>query len=76
MSRVVGKSDETAGELPVAFVQLKAGHPATAEELIAFVNDKVGAYKKLREVVLAPLVPVSAAGKVLKRELRDQLTGA
>jgi long-chain acyl-CoA synthetase len=36
----------------------------------------VGAYKKLREVVFTPLVPVSAAGKVLKRELRDQLTGA
>jgi long-chain acyl-CoA synthetase len=76
MCGVVGKPDETAGELPVAFIQLKAGHPATADELMAFVNDKVGAYKKLREVVFTPLVPVSAAGKVLKRELRDQLTGA
>ena len=76
MCGVVGKPDETAGELPVAFVQLKSNRQATAEELMAFVNNKVGAYKKLREVVFTPLIPVSPAGKVLKRELREHLTGA
>lgn len=76
MCGVVGKPDESAGELPVAFVQLKAGRTVTAEDLMAFVNERVGAYKKLREVVFTPMVPVSPAGKVLKRELRNRLTGA
>ncbi len=70
---VVGKRDDKVGELPVAFVQLKAGQEVTAEALIAFVNERVAAYKKLREVFFGP-VPVSAAGKTLKRELRDKLT--
>lgn len=74
MCGVVGKQDEKAGELPVAFVQLKSGTQATADELIEYVNAKVAAYKKLREVFFTDMVPVSPAGKVLKRELRDQLT--
>jgi long-chain acyl-CoA synthetase len=74
MCGVVGKPDETTGELPVAFVQLKAGQQATAEELIEYVNSKVAAYKKLRQVNFTDLIPVSPAGKVLKRELRDQLS--
>jgi len=75
MCGVVGKPDETAGELPVAFVQLKAGAQATADELMDYVNSRVAAYKKLRAVHFTGVIPVSPAGKVLKRELRDQLTG-
>jgi long-chain acyl-CoA synthetase len=75
MCAVVGKPDENAGELPVAFIQLKAGMQATPEELIEFTNKQVAAYKKLREVKLIQLIPVSAAGKVLRRELRDQIAG-
>ena len=75
MCGVVGKPDETAGELPVAFVQLKAGAQATADELMDYVNERVAAYKKLRAIQFIGLIPVSPAGKVLKRELWDQLTG-
>ena len=46
---------------------------ATAEDLQAFVNEKVADYKKLRGVVFTDEIPVSAAGKILKRELREQL---
>lgn len=74
MCAVVGKPDEKVGELPVAFVQLKAGQQASSEELIEYVNAKVAAYKKLREVHFTDLIPVSPAGKVLKRELRDQIS--
>jgi long-chain acyl-CoA synthetase len=38
------------------------------------VNEKVAAYKKLRQIIFTDMVPVSAAGKVLKRELREQLS--
>lgn len=73
MCAVIGKPDDRAGEIPVAFVKLLAGQQATAEELIEFVNLQVAAYKKLREVIFKDMIPVSAAGKVLKRELRDQI---
>lgn len=72
---VVGRPDEAAGELPVAFVTLVPGATVTGDELAAHVNAQVVPYKKLREVHLVDAIPVSAAGKVLRRELRAQLGG-
>ena len=71
---VVGRPDIEAGELPVAFVVLVAGSEVTAAELQEHVNALVVPYKKLREVHLVDAIPVSAAGKVLRRELRAGLT--
>ena len=71
---VVGRPDDEAGELPVAFVALVPGAQVTAEELREHVNAQVVHYKKLREVHVVDAIPVSAAGKVLRRELRDGLT--
>jgi long-chain acyl-CoA synthetase len=68
---VVGRPDPKAGELATAFV-VRSGE-VTEDELMAYVNDKVVPYKKLRGVVFVDEIPVSAAGKVLKRELRDRL---
>ncbi len=69
---VVGRPDARAGEAPVAFVQLKAGKSVTGEELMEFTNAQVAAYKKVREVIFVEEIPISGAGKVLKRELRDK----
>ncbi|SFL72701.1 class I adenylate-forming enzyme family protein [Geodermatophilus ruber] len=69
---VVGRPDEEAGELPVAYVVRRdddAGAALTAEFVMAAVNDRVTPYKRLRDVVFIEAIPVSAAGKVLKREL-------
>jgi long-chain acyl-CoA synthetase len=69
---VVGRPDEDAGELPVAYVVRKAddaGAALTAEAVMAAVNGLVTPYKRLRDVVFIDAIPVSAAGKVLKREL-------
>jgi long-chain acyl-CoA synthetase len=41
---------------------------------MAAVNEQVLPYKRLREIRLVDEIPVSAAGKVLKRELRARLT--
>ncbi len=71
---VLGKPDESVGEIPVAFIQLKVNSTLTADELIDFVNTRVSAYKKLRELHFVSAIPISAAGKILKRELRGQLT--
>jgi long-chain acyl-CoA synthetase len=69
---VVGRPDEAAGELPVAYVVRRdddAGAALTAESVMAAVNGRVTPYKRLRDVVFIDAIPVSAAGKVLKREL-------
>ncbi len=70
---VVGKPDPSVGELPVAFVV--PAHPdlATAD-LMAAINDQLVPYKHLREIHLVDQIPISAAGKILKRELRTRLT--
>lgn len=69
---VVGKVDVKAGENPVAYVVLKDVAVATSEEIKTFVNGKVASYKAVREVVFLTELPYSAAGKVLKRTLRER----
>ncbi len=70
---VIGKADPEAGEIPVAFVVLKGGAAATAGELLDYCAQKVAPYKKIRKVILKKELPVSGAGKVLKKELRKEL---
>jgi long-chain acyl-CoA synthetase len=67
---VVGRPDPAAGELPVAFVVAPG---VDAEQLREKVNADLLPYQRLREVHLVDSIPVSAAGKVLKRELRKHL---
>ncbi|MFC5952864.1 class I adenylate-forming enzyme family protein [Pseudonocardia lutea] len=70
---VVGRPDVNVGELPVAFVVAPGRTEAEAVELMEAVNAQVLPYKRLREIRLVDEIPVSAAGKVLKRELRERL---
>lgn len=70
---VVGKRAEKGGEIPVAFIQLRPDDSATADEIMEYVNDKVAPYKHIREVLFIDEMPVSGAGKVLKRILRERL---
>jgi len=69
---VVGKRDVAVGELPVAFVVL-ADEGADPQEIRDWVNGRVTPYKKLRDIRVLGEIPVSAAGKVLRRELRASL---
>lgn len=70
---VIGKPDLAVGEAPVAFVQLMPEVQADKNQLMEFINEQVAAYKKIREIRFLDAIPVSAAGKVLKRELRYML---
>ncbi|WP_028660538.1 class I adenylate-forming enzyme family protein [Nocardioides insulae] len=75
---VIGAPVPEVGEIPVAFVVLEKGYDATpelAEELMGFVAERVAAYAKVREVVFVDALPVSAAGKILKTELRQNYSG-
>lgn len=69
---VVGKPDPVAGEVPKAFIVLKEGTVVSAEEIMVFVNGKVAPYKAIREVVFRKELPISSAGKVLRRLLVEK----
>ncbi|MEM7507520.1 MAG: acyl-CoA synthetase [Pseudomonadota bacterium] len=68
---VVARPDEKWGETPCAFIELKPGTEATAEEIIAFTRDRLAHYKCPRHVVFGDL-PKTSTGKVQKFELRGQ----
>ena len=69
---VIGIIKPDLGELPKAIVVKRAGFDVTAQELMDFVNEQVVFYKKIRELEFLDEIPVSAAGKVLKKNLRDR----
>jgi len=69
---VVGKPAVGVGEVPKAFVVLKDGMSATESELMDFVKEKIAPYKMLRQVEFRKELPISPAGKVLKRLLRQE----
>jgi 4-coumarate--CoA ligase len=75
---VIGLPDDEAGEIPVAYVVLKAGASASAAELAEHVAGQVAHYKQIRRVEFIDAVPKSASGKILRRILKDQAikTGA
>ncbi len=66
---VVAKPDEKWGETPCAFVELKSGAEAGAEELIGFCRDNLARFKCPRHVVFGPL-PKTSTGKIQKFQLR------
>jgi acyl-CoA synthetase (AMP-forming)/AMP-acid ligase II len=68
---VVGVPSREWGETPVAFVALKPGQSASADELRQWANAKLGKTQRLSDVRLVEHLPRSHIGKVLKRELRD-----
>jgi fatty-acyl-CoA synthase len=67
---VVAKQDEKWGETPCAFIELKPGKTATAEELMAYCRQHVASYKAPRHVVFEEL-PKTSTGKVQKYILRE-----
>ena len=66
---VVAKPDDKWGEVPCAFVELKAGAVATEAELIAFCRERLAGFKTPKRVVFHEL-PKTSTGKIQKFELR------
>jgi long-chain acyl-CoA synthetase len=71
---VVGIPDTYRGETVAAFVTLRDGTEATPDELIAFIRERLSAYKCPRRVDIVTDLPKSTNGKILKRELRATTT--
>ena len=69
---VIGVPDTEWGESVKAVVQLRPESSATEGELIAFCAERLAGFKKPRSVDIVDELPRDAAGKLLKRRLRDR----
>ena len=67
---VVAKPDEKWGETPCAFVELKPGRSATADELLDHARKNLARYKCPRHIVFAE-IPKTSTGKIQKFKLRE-----
>jgi fatty-acyl-CoA synthase len=72
LAAVVARPDETWGETPCAFVELRPGMTVTTEELIAFARENLPRFAVPRTVIFGPL-PTTATGKIQKFELRERV---
>ena len=71
LAAAVGKPDAYAGELPVAYVQLKAGSSASEAELLEFAAGRIAERPALpKEVNIIEALPVTGVGKIFKPALR------
>jgi acyl-CoA synthetase (AMP-forming)/AMP-acid ligase II len=72
---VIRKADEEAGEVPKAFVVLKAddaSRTTTAADIMSFVAERVAPHKRVRHLEFIDQIPKSASGKILRRMLVQQ----
>ena len=67
---VIGMKDPVYGEEVKAFVALKPGQQATADEIKEFCSRKLKRFFVPKEVMILPALPKSLVGKILKKELR------
>jgi long-chain acyl-CoA synthetase len=71
---VVGQLDDYRGETVVAFVVLKDGEMASEQEIIAHCQEHLAKYKVPSKVIFKSSLPMTAVGKVLRRELVKSLS--
>lgn len=70
---VVGRPDKYSGEVPLMFVVLKDGMDVDADELLAFMAERIHERAGIpKEVIKIKEIPMSGPGKILKRVLRNE----
>jgi len=75
IAAAIGRPDAHAGELPVAYVQLKAGAHATEDDLAEFMRGEIGERAALpRQIRIVEAMPLTAVGKIFKPELKRRET--
>lgn len=70
---VLGRADDEAGEVPVAFVVRRAGTTDTEAEILAALDGRLVGYKVPRSITFTDAIPKTASGKILRREIRKLL---
>lgn len=68
---VVGREDARWGEVPVAVIANKANHDLKRDEVLDWLNGKLGKYKHPRDVLFVDALPRNEMRKVMKNVLRD-----
>jgi fatty-acyl-CoA synthase len=71
---VVAKPDETWGETPCAFIELKPGKEVTADDILEWCRARLARYKCPRHIVFAE-IPKTSTGKIQKFKLREMAKG-
>jgi O-succinylbenzoate-CoA ligase len=71
---VVGRPDAKWGEVPVAYVALKPGTEVSADDLVEHCRTQLAKFKVPKAVTFIDALPRNPSGKVLKRELRAELS--
>ncbi len=74
MCAVIGLPDSKWGEVGKACVVLKPNVEITQADLLIFMQERLAKFKVPKSVVFLSGLPISAAGKILKRELRQMFT--
>ena len=69
---VIGKEDPRRGEMPIAFVAPDEGVELDEKVILAFLKEKLAAYKIPRKILMVDALPRNATGKILKTELRNR----
>jgi propionyl-CoA synthetase len=76
---VIGVQDQLKGQIPRAFVVLKAGAEIEAavleKEIVKSIRDEIGAVAALKEVVIVQGLPKTRSGKILRRTMRGIADG-
>jgi long-chain acyl-CoA synthetase len=72
---VIGVAEERHGELPYAFVVLEPGASVTSEELLEHCRANLARFKVPRTIELRDELPKTMIGKVLRKDLRAELSG-
>jgi long-chain acyl-CoA synthetase len=70
---VIGHADDRTGEMVKAYIVPKEGVKLTEDEIIAFCRERMAAYKAPRAVEFRSDLPKSMVGKVLRRQLREEI---
>jgi long-chain acyl-CoA synthetase len=73
LAAVIGIPDDHYGEEVKAVVVLKEGQQATADEIIVWSKEQMAAYKYPRIVDIRESLPMTATGKILKKELKAEV---
>jgi long-chain acyl-CoA synthetase len=76
MATVIGVPDEIKGEIAKAYIVLKEGQTATEKEIIDFCRERIAKYKAPRAVEFREALPTTPTGKILKRQLRQEVLAA
>jgi acyl-CoA synthetase (AMP-forming)/AMP-acid ligase II len=70
---VLGAPDVEWGQRVAAFVVLRPGSQATADDLGDFCRERLASFKKPEIIRFVPELPKNPMGKILRRELKDRL---